>query len=331
MLGAVLAAVQEDMATARTQASAAGLTVTGTVIHGPGSPPPDVPPLPADAMSDQVEAYHRGVAAIRAYEAMCAAWDTVIEIVESAHQRWATAINDASATWESNAGNLASLFAGFLTAGASGAAMATVAYNASLLRAFHLQSAADYAAHLRALTNAGRITTSPAHYYDLMDTGAQHLDDAVRLLDDVDAPRVPAKLGRGLFVLGVAVTGYATYDDIQHGESPAQAAVSNGVGFAASIGAGALVGATVGSILPVGGTIVGGVLGAVVGAGVGIVTSGMIDSMWENGVEDLGDVGAAIVDGWDELTTTVGDAGAMVGDAADAVGGTLKDAWNAIF
>ena len=67
-----------------------------------------------------------------------------------------------------------------------------------------------------------------------------------------------------------------------------------------------------------------------VGAGIGIITSGMIDSMWENGVDNPGDVGDAIGDGWDEMTGTVGNAGDLIGDAAGAVGGGIKDAWNAI-
>jgi len=330
-LATALQSAQADMASARSQAVTGGLTVAGTVIHGPGTPSPDVPTLAPDATPAQVSAHDQGVAAIRAYEATCAVWEAVAEIVEAAQQRWQTAVDTAVRTWEVNAANLAGLVSGLLTAGVSASAMSVVAFNASQLRAFHLQSATDYAAHVRAVTSGGRITTSAAHYYDLLDSGAQHLDDAARLADDIHAPRLPTNVGRGLLVLGVAATGYGIYDDIQHGESPAQAAVSNGAGFAASLGAGALIGAGIGSVIPVGGTIVGGVVGAVVGAGVGIITSGMIDSMWENGVDDLGDVGSAIADGWDEMYGTVGDAKDLVGDAAGAVGGGIKDAWNAIF
>jgi hypothetical protein len=67
------------------------------------------------------------------------------------------------------------------------------------------------------------------------------------------------------------------------------------------------------------------------GTAAGLITSGAIDSMWENGVDSIGDVGTAIADGWDELTGTVGDAGDVIGDAAGAVGDTVKDAWDAIF
>lgn len=330
-LGTVLEAVQADMASARSRATAGGLTVAGTVIQGPGAPPPDVPPLPADHTLAERRAYDDGMAAISAHNTAVQAWETVVEIVESAHQRWDTAITNASSVWEQNAGNLATVASTLLSAGVSAAAMATVAVNARLLRGYHLESAAAYARHLDELAPGGRVVTTRGHYYDLLDASTQHLDDAARLADDIHGPRVPANLGRGLMALGVVATGYGIYDDIQHGESPAQAAVSNGAGFAASIGAGALIGAGVGSVIPVGGTIVGGVVGAIGGAAVGIITSGAIDSMWENGVDSLGDVGDAIGDGWDELTSTVGDAGEMIGDAAGAVGGAVSDAWNSIF
>lgn len=330
-LGAVLESVQADMAGARSQAAAGGLTVSGTVIQGPGAPPPSVPALPPDHTPAERRAYDDGVAAINAYNTAAATWETVVEIVESAKERWRTAVTNATAVWERNAGNLAGVAATLLTAGASAASMATVAYNARLLRGYHLESAASYARHLDELAPGGRVTTTRGHYYDLLESSTRHLDDAARLADDIRGPRVPASLGRGLFVVGLAATAYGIYDDIQQGESPTQAAVSNGVGMAASMGAGALIGASVGSVIPVGGTIVGGVVGAVGGAVVGIIASGAVDSMWENGVDSLGDVGTAIGDGWDEMVDTVGDAGEIVGDAAGAVGGAVSDAWNSIF
>lgn len=330
-LAAALDLTLGDMTDARARAAAGGLGVAGTVIQGPGQPPPDVPPLPASASSGEAQAHGQALAAIAAWNARCDLWNTLVEIVEAGHQRWTTAVDSAVRVWEGNKGNLVGLFAELLSGGVSASAMAVVAYNAKLLRGFHVESAAAYARHVTAVTPGGRLTTTPGHFYDLVDTGAQHLDDAARAGRTAAAPRVPVGVARGLLALGVVATGYGIYDDIQNGESPAQAAVSNGGGFLASMGAGALVGAGIGSVLPVGGTIVGGVVGAVVGAGVGLVTSGMIDSMWENGVDDLGDVGSAIVDGWNEMTDTVGDAGEMIGDAAGAVGGGLKDAWNAIF
>ena len=330
-LATALELTLSDMSEAREQAGAGGLRVVGTVIHGPGDPPPDVPPLPAGASSAEAQAHGQALAAIAAWDRRCALWNTLVEIVDAGHQRWATAVDSAVGVWEGNKGNLVGLFSELLSGGVSASAMAVVAYNAKLLRGFHLDSAAAYARHVTAVTPGGRLTTTPQHFYDLVDSGAQHLDDAARAGRTAATPRVPAGVARGLLAVGVVATGYGIYDDIQNGESPAQAAVSNGGGFLASMGAGALIGAGVGSVLPVGGTIVGGIVGAVGGAVVGLVTSGMIDSMWENGVDSLGDVGSAIADGWDEMTETVGDAGEMIGDAAGAIGGGLKDAWNAIF
>lgn len=330
-LGTVLEGVQADMESARNQAAAGGLTVSGTVIEGPGAPPPSVPALPVDHTPAERVAYDKGIAAIGAYNTARATWDTVVELVESAHERWTNAINTASSTWESNAGNLATVASSLLTAGASASAMAAIAYNARLMRGFHLESAAAYRAHVNAVTPGGRLTTTPGHYYDLLDSAAQHADDAARAGQTARGPRVPAGLGRGLFWLGVGATIYGYNEDVENGESEAQAAVSNGAGFAASLGAGALTGAAIGSVVPVGGTIVGAVAGTIVGAGVGIVTSGAVDSMWTNGVDGIEDVGNAIADGVEDLGQTISDTGSMIGDAAGAVGGTVKDAWNSIF
>ncbi|MFC5999604.1 hypothetical protein ACFP6A_12860 [Quadrisphaera sp. GCM10027208] len=57
-----------------------------------------------------------------------------------------------------------------------------------------------------------------------------------------------------------------------------------------------------------------------VGTIVGTFTSGAVDSLWESGADSIGDVGDAIVDGWQE----VADTGAAVDDLAE-------DAWDAIF
>lgn len=331
-LASALELSQADMAAARERAAAGGLRVEGTVVHGPGDPPPSVAALPADATPAQAQAYQQGMAAIEAYDAMVAVWQEVTELAASAQERWETAVESAAATWSQNRGNVTGVFNDLLGSTVSAAARGAVAYNAAQLRMFHLDSAAAYDAHVRAVTGPdGRITSTRGHFYDLLDTSAQHADDAARLGTQVRSPEIAARLSRGLLALGVVATGYSIYDDMQNGESPAQAAVSNGAGFAASIGAGAAIGAGVGSIVPVGGTIVGGIVGAAAGTVVGLITSGAIDSMWENGVDSLGDVGDAVVDGWNEMTSTVADAGSIVGDAAGAVGGGIKDAWDAIF
>ncbi len=87
------------------------------------------------------------------------------------------------------------------------------------------------------------------------------------------------------------------------GKDPVQAVAAGGGGFAASV----VAGAAIGSIVPF--PVVGAVLGAVVGAGVGIVASGAIDSLFENGP----DVSEAIDAGKEAFTYTAG-----------AVGGAIK-------
>ena len=113
--------------------------------------------------------------------------------------------------------------------------------------------------------------------------------------------------------------------------------MSNGVGFGASLlagaGAGAATGAFVGTFVPVPvvGTGAGADVGTVIGTGVGLITSGRIGSMWENGVESIDDVRDVIADGWDEMTGTVADADELVGDMVGAFGDAAKGVWDAIF
>jgi hypothetical protein len=63
--------------------------------------------------------------------------------------------------------------------------------------------------------------------------------------------------------------------------------------------------------------VVGTAVGAVGGAVVGVFASGAVDSLWQNGI---GDVGGAIEDG-----------AQAVGDAGESVGGLAKGAWDAVF
>ncbi|MQA61722.1 MAG: hypothetical protein GEU86_09550 [Actinophytocola sp.] len=99
-----------------------------------------------------------------------------------------------------------------------------------------------------------------------------------------------------------AVAGVAY--EISQGKDPVQATVSGAAGFGASVAAGAIVG----SAIPV--PVVGTVAGAIVGVGVGVFTSGMVDSLWENGIDEVG---------------------GAIADAGSAVAGGVKDAWDAIF
>ncbi len=178
------------------------------------------------------------------------------------------------------------------------------------------------------------VGTDPDDYYRAL-RNIDEMDDLARNAE-LNGGRVATNVSRGFLALGVIATGYGIYDDMANGgESAEQATTSNVGGFLAGMGAGAAsgaaAGAIAGSIVPGAGTAVGAVVGTVVGAGVGIVTSGAIDSMWENGVEDLGDVGEAIGDGWDELVDTGEAICDLGGDAVDAVGDGISDAWNSVF
>ena len=157
------------------------------------------------------------------------------------------------------------------------------------------------------------------------------------MLDEIDAAKISAAdahasgltakpsagVSKLLNRLGYVAAINGTYDDyVNGGESLPQAVTSNVGGLVAGMVAGAYIGGAIGTAIPVPilGTDVGAIAGGLVGAGVGIFTSGMIDSLWENGVDSLEDVGGAIVDGGKEVVDTVKD-----------VGGLAKDGWNAVF
>lgn len=127
-------------------------------------------------------------------------------------------------------------------------------------------------------------------------------DDAAAMCKACE--RFAFKAGGVLAAAGVAY-------EISHGNDPVEATVSGAVSFAASVG----MDAAVGSMIPV--PVAGTVAGAIVGAGVGVFTSGMVDSLFENGLDNIG---GAIEDG-----------GKAVVDAGEAVAGGVKDAWDAVF
>lgn len=335
-LATVLAEVQAEMARALLTASNGGLETRGTVVVAPERVPV-VAALPSAASTSELAVYQRDVAMHALAVRRAETWSEVVTIANGASERWQQALIDAARTWDQQGGNLVSLTNGLLSSGVEASAVVSVSRFAAAAAQVHTIEAEKLARHLDDLAPDGRVATSSSHWYDLYDRLRLESGLADDAAHGAMRARAPVALGRGLLVLGVAATGYGVYDDMQHGESGAQAAVSNGVGFGASLlagaGAGAATGAIVGTFVPVPvvGTVAGVVVGTVVGTVAGVVTSGAIDSMWENGVESLGDVGDAVVDGWNELTGTVGDARDLVGDAAGAVSDTVKDAWDAFF
>lgn len=329
VLAKALEDAQTQMASALSIARAGGLTIDGTVIESPGAAPPDTGPAPtgADATTAAIDAYDGRVAAMNAHNAKVTAWNKASAIATQAEGDWETALTNAEQTWAGNAGNLATVGSTFLTATFSAALILKLAPILSKQSQFLKDGAMINRSHLSSMIKDGKwIGGDKAHFYDLLDKSKSLDAQAIKLAEDAKNVKFPKGLGRGLGAIGVLTTGYAIYDDIQNGESPAQAATSNGVGMLAAIGAsagsGALIGAAVGTFIPIPGvgTAVGVVGGAVVGTAVGIFTSGMIDSMWENGVDNIGDVGDAMMDGLDE-----------VGDTAKDIGNLAGDAWNAVF
>ncbi|KRE60119.1 DUF6861 domain-containing protein [Nostocoides sp. Soil756] len=86
--------------------------------------------------------------------------------------------------------------------------------------------------------------------------------------------------GSGVF----AAVGFAATVAEDEDHDVKRAAVSTGAGLLGSIAAGAAVGAVAGSPAFGIGAVPGAVIGAVVGFGVGLYTSGVAESMYDNGL-----------------------------------------------
>lgn len=322
-LAQALHRAQEDMEQVRSQARAGGLVVAGTVVHDPGPAPPEAGTLAANATPAQVDAWEAADRAVRAHNDEVAAWNTANQRAGEVFEAWAQALADAATAWEKYDDKLVGLSADFLTAAAE---IMLIAKTVPVL----VGQAEEYRDLARSLRNHAQSmvppdghVSDPQRYYHLLDEAddLEHTRAPAAYRDAVTF-ELPKGVGRALGVLGVAATGYSIYDDVQSGESPAQATVSNVAGMGASIAAGAYVGGMVGTAIPVPvvGTVAGVVVGATVGTVVGAFTSGVIDSAWENGLDSLGDAGGAVMDGLGE----VADTGAAIGDLAE-------DAWDAIF
>lgn len=296
---------QDRMATIRSDARGAGLTVSGFVIEEPGPGPARPGDPPVDASQGQVDAYDRSVAAYNEHQDLVLVSNGLVE-------RANDVLTDIERAWERvSAENRAMDGPGWafqLTDVAGGLGGALMQVHVSALRGnarYFANLSADYLERLRTspVTNAAQFYDDLGHWTR---TGAGAADDAARAARLANIGRfAPVALGGALAIGGIF------YD--MHGpnqEGLGQAATSNLGGFAASVGTGALIGTAIGGP-------VGTVVGTVVGAGVGVFTSGMIDGLWENG----GDVGDAFMAGVDSVVDT-GEALADVGGAiVDGIGG----------
>lgn len=334
-LAAALRTAQDEMRRARQIARGGGLAVTGTVIQPPGPAPAAVPALLPDATPAEVARHDQGTAALTAYEREVTAWNDAVAVADAADRDWEQAVADATLTWQESGKDIAALLQDLFSGSAEEFLKIKVSRYFSDATDVWRQQSQVWREIADSYVRDGRfVGTDPDDYYRAL-RNIDEMDDLARNAE-VSGSRVATNVGRGFLALGVIATGYGIYDDMAHGgESVEQATTSNVGGFLAGMGAGAAsgaaAGAIAGSIVPGAGTAVGAVVGTVVGAGVGIVTSGAIDSMWENGVEDLGDVGAAIGDGVEELAETGEAIVDLGGDAVDAVGDGISNAWDSVF
>ncbi|MGH3519871.1 MAG: hypothetical protein ACRDQ7_21290 [Haloechinothrix sp.] len=296
---------QEDMRRVRDDAARAGLTVNGFTIVDPGPAPPDPGQAPgSDAPPDAVTAYNDCVAAanrhttlVDAYNAAQHGADAARTVARIAADTLKNVWADVSSKWFLVIGDLA-----------SGAAGTLAAQHSSILNKQSKFLTDEAAKFLERAKTAPAGTSASAIYkdFDASRAAAYSADDAAKAADAVDrsAGRIGLKVGGALAVAGVAY-------DIANGKPVDRAIVSGAVGFGASVA----VGAAIGTAIPV--PVVGTAVGAVGGAVVGLFASGMVDSLYENGV---GAVGDAIEDGAQAVAGT-----------GKAIGGAVSDAWDAIF
>jgi hypothetical protein len=299
-----LEAVLATMANVRATARANGIRVAMTTLYRP-SVHPQVPV---------------GSVEFERYEGQMAVWRSATTTVASAKNRWERAVESFSDSWGDNSSSLVGLSNELFSTTATAAALANKAYRLVSQRNLLLNHLASAERSLSLVVDAsGKPTVPSSRFYELVDevdilkTGASTTDDLLK-----SGLRVGSRLAKGLWVLGIAGTGYAIYDDIQSGESVDQAVVSNVGGFLAGVGTGAAVGAIVGSfIVPPAGTIVGAVVGGIIGAGVGMFTSGAIDHLYENASAGLA---STVEAGFQEI-----------GDTFEAAGDLVSGAWDALF
>ncbi|MBB4853576.1 uncharacterized protein YukE [Mycobacteroides chelonae] len=295
---------QSDMQRVRDDATAAGLTLNDFFIQepGPAPPAPGSPPSGEAATPQAVCAYSDAVAASDRHAKLVEAYNTAMTNAEFARKIEKLATDTLNNVWADITSKWF-FVVGDLINGAAGTLAA--AYSSTLLR--HSQFLADESARFLDLArNAPPGTAAATMYQDVYMSRALAADDIARAGTSVEvrADRIGMKAGGALAVGGVVY-------DIAHGKDVEQAIVSGGVGFGASV----LAGAAIGTAIPV--PIVGTAAGAVGGAVVGIFTSGAVDSLYQNGIVGIGDA--------------IGDGADAVADTGKAIGGLAKGAWDAVF
>lgn len=266
---------QERMATVRTKAIAAGLLVEGTIIRPPGPAPADPGPPPFDSYSGlRLIAHQDAMLAFQNHQRMAQAYGVAAGDAAFAREQLEAAQGRVGDTYRGLQGPEWVLNAAEIAGGVAAGAMQ---FNANALREtakrLNQQAAVTLA---RALADDPAIVGRSSIYRDLerAEDLRRQAGDATRRADDLLGRSKhldsPLRLGAALAIAGI---GYELY----RGKDPTQAVVVGGGGFLATVGATALVA----SVIPVPGVST--AVGAVVGVGIGIVTSGALDSMFENG------------------------------------------------
>ncbi|PTR36698.1 hypothetical protein C8K38_12391 [Rhodococcus sp. OK611] len=295
---------KDEMRAVLDAAAAAGLTVVGDVIEEPGPAPADPGPAPTGDSVLAMAAHAEAVARVERHAALVSAYEVAGRGADAARAAWTLIVQASANAWNDLTKKWFFVVADLV----NGAGATLAAWNTStMLKKAQLMTddAAKYL-DLARTAPAGTPTSVIYRDVDLSKTLAREADEVIEAAAKADstAGKVGFRVGGALAVAGVAY-------DIAHGKPTEQAIVSGAAGFGAAVAAGAVAG----TLIPV--PVLGTAAGAVGGAAVGLFTSGMVDSVYENGVDDLGD---ALGDGVD-----------AVGDTGAAIGGLAKDAWNAVF
>ncbi|MEC3977961.1 hypothetical protein [Amycolatopsis sp. H20-H5] len=298
---------QEDMRTVRASAAAAGLKVDGETIVEPGPPPsgPGAAPTGDAATPEAVKAHNDAVIAQNAHNAKVNAYDAAQHAADAARTVGRLAADMLKNVW-ADVSSKWFLVIGDLASGAGGTLAA--AHSSILMKQskFLTEEAAKYL-DMAKTSPAGSTASTIYKDFDASRAAAYSADDAAAAAAKTErsAGRIGLKVGGALAVAGIV------YDIVATDKPVGQAIVSGGIGFGASVAAGALIGTAI--PVPVLGTAVGAVGGAVVG----LFASGAVDSLYQNGIGAVGDA--------------VADGASAVADAGKAVGGLVADAWDAIF
>jgi len=304
---AELQRAHNDMQAVRVAAATTGLTVNGEVIEEPGPAPamPGPPPTGDAVTPASVGAYNDAATAVNRYAALVDAYNAAARDAESVRACSHAAAGQLNAAWTDV--RYKPLFvASDLVNGAVVANLVKV--NASMMSK-QAKFLADNATKYAELARTAPAGASARLIYADVDTALAMRNasaDAASKAAQVESKGVHVGLKDGG---AIAFAGIAY--DIHNGKPVDQAIVSGGVGFGASVAAGAVIG----SFIPV--PVVGTAVGALGGAVVGIFASGAVDSLYKNGIGDVGDAAK--------------DGVSAVGDVADAGKNLVSDAWHSLF